>query len=833
MQKINNFDVLWKDIMNYLIGILFLSCFFLYWFVLEYFGEYNILSEVVDLINVLDFNIVGFGIFYILILCVIYFLIRFCIEKYVKALIIILPKAIALGNKKLILKQVRNDENTFSLHTCFSKINIDFPFNTDDNVLSLNGLVGDKNREEVSSNVSDIQIDNYLDTIRRWQDAMGGIGYDKITLLNEKEYNDYLNVFTKEKIRESINIVNEEINGKDNTFHFLGDKFGVFSAQKGKRGSLNLKIYKTNYLTFIVMNKLYSRTPVLQMIARRMCNCEKNQLEGYLLLFPFFASLGANILIEVLSARKGEGIIIQKRSKKTFGNVSQYHISVNEAFSFTDYDDGKPAFSKCVQRGIEEELGFNVEKLDNFKETCNQRIKYMDLFLNPSRGSLGISLVYKTDINPSFVTYYPGVDKVIESSKHFCVYGIGNYFQMTNFVSYYNWVPYTPYLLKRYSILKESGIRSLWTLWFMGKDSKSLFYRILFFKLSLSLIVFISCYYEIFRQNGLVSLLCPQIISSCLAFGLYNIIDKNRRYKIRKSNIEYKSLGGSQYKNVLLYTGDRKLEDKDIIISLKTHITLSLDDISKTLSNAYNYDCNDFLKELNINHSHTIDLKKDINYKVSWDNINIVSFKTGIRRISDENEIPSLFLSGFQSQQDPCVKLIVREYVIETCCDKVRIYYRIDKDVNNQKRCSFGFNHPFSFVFDLVDEINLLSDEYKDLSEDKFFKMVSDKKIMSSFAAEQYVKQGYNYFCRLKVSPKMENIDLCDVYQSSDGKAIFLSAKRREKTIDNFHDTDYIEGTERDICEKIFDLKEKNQIDEQDILMLQQILIRQNIKLFL
>lgn len=78
----------------------------------------------------------------------------------------------------------------------------------------------------------------------------------------------------------------------------------------------------------------------------------------------------------------------------------------------------------------------------------------------------------------------------------------------------------------------------------------------------------------------------------------------------------------------------------------------------------------------------------------------------------------------------------------------------------------------------------------------------------------------------------MNGIDLCDVYQSPDNCSIIISAKRTDITEGIFQDTDYIEGTENDICQKLSELKKRYQTDEQDILMLQQILMRQNIKLF-
>lgn len=661
MTKDNKTNIDWRNIKNYLWGILYIVCALIYWFLLSKYGNYDFFSILIKKFDLFNITWLSYGIIYpicLSLLTLLIFVIRSFIANKQKTLIKYVPKAIGFRNKKLILNQVKISENTYSLQTCFSVINIDFAFKTDDIVLSLNGLVGDKNREEISTSVTNIQITKYLETIRRWQNAYGGINTETIHLLDENELNEYFNVFQENKIRDSINSVCKDIEGKDNTFHFIGDKFGVFSAKTGKKGSLELKIYKTNYFTFCVMNALYSRTPILQTIAKRMCENREHQMEGYLLLFPFFASLGANIIIEVLSASKGEGFLVQKRSPKSFGKASQYHISVNEAFSFTDFDDGKPDFSKCIQRGIEEELGLNVERIDNFKKTALQRIKYLDLFLNPNRGSLGISLAYKTDVNPSLITYYPGVDKVIESSKHVCVFGIRNYVQMNNFLSLYNWIPYTPYILKRYIIIKENSIKNLRTLWLLGANSRSAFSRILLYDISIICFIILSLYFGLYVKNSLASLLCTPIVSRILSAIGYFIMNLYKKHKTRKKNIDLISPGSFPYKNVLLYTGDKMLEDKDIVLTLKTQIQLSPDDISYAVSNQFNYDVDDIYKVIDAKIKGTIELNKTED--VTWDNINIISYKTGIRRVSDNNEIPSLYLSGFLSNQKNNKSLFVR-----------------------------------------------------------------------------------------------------------------------------------------------------------------------------
>ena len=823
-----------KDIRNYLIGIFCIIIALLYWLFLKYCINLDIFATIIEYFDIFDNVRISYGVFYPICFALLYYIIHYLVDNELQAFVKYIPKVIDLNHKHLILKQVKNIENTYSLQTCFQEIDIDYAFDTDDIVLSLNGLVGDKNKEEVSTDVSDEQISRFLDTIRRWQDGCGGINKKNIHILDDSELADYSNIFTTKIIRDNINSVRKDIEGKDNTFNFIGDKFGVFSAQKGKGRSLVIKIYKTNYFTFCVMNTLYSHTPLLQSIAKRMCESEDKtiQKEGYLLLFPFFSSLGANIIIEILSESKGEGFLIQKRSPKSFGKASQYHISVNEAFSFTDFDDGKPDFSKCVQRGIEEELGLNIERLDRFKKTAHQRIQYLDFFLNSDRGSLGISLVYNTDVNPSLITYYPGMDKVIESSKHICVFGVKNYFQMTNFLSLYNWISYTPYLLKRYSIIKEGGLNNFRTTWLLGSKTKSIFSRMLLYRISVIIITIISIYYGIYVENSMASLLCTPIIS--LYFSM--IIDYYKKLKrniiIRNKNADYVSLGSFPYKNALLYTGDRKLEDKDIVLTLKTHICLSADEIKQALCNSFCYDFEDISKVLKTKKDKTIELKKTD--KISWNNISIVNYRTGIRRVSDDNEIPSLFLTGFLSQQEQCQKLIVREYKIDNRCNTIKIYYKREdnKETNTKGIIKFGYDHPFSTVFKIVDGIDILANSYRKLSKKELYQMVSEKKFMSSFAVEQFEKKGYNYFCHLKVHEEMNGIDLCDVYQSSDGGSIIISSKRNNTMIDTDKETDYIEGTEKEICEQILNLKKNYTVDEQDILMLQQILIRNNINLF-
>lgn len=844
MTKFNSFKYKYT-----IIFLLEVSIPILFFFILKFWGESDPIKKV----------LIGIGWIVIIkwaIQIVIYYFKKIT-NKKVSDYISILPKRIKRIFEILLREKIGNDENTFSLFWDFDTIDVQTvkemnkSFVKDE--LSLNGLVGDNNQEEkTSTHVTDDEIKKYLEVIEEWR---GDVFWGNNHLLeNDKEKNEYLKIFTVSNIRFFIKVVENKTKEKGNTFNFIADQYGIYAAEENeKRGCLILYVYKTNYFTFRVMNSLYEKTPILHTIAKRMCLNQDNKAfrkEGFRLLFPFFASLGTNIIIELLSQEKGRGFLIQKRNDKVFGSTSKYHISVNETFSFTDKVGNRPDIPECVRRGIEEELGLDLE--EEWKDDKrHKRISYMDIFLNPDRGNLGLSIIYKTDINPSIITYYPGIDKVIEASKHLCVYGINNYSKMLNFISLYNWIVYTPYLLKQYAIFKQGWLDKLIMLWNLDKGEKrfcekrGLFWVTSFYYVSIVALLLISVYFAIIQQYFIATYICLPIISLWEKKFL-SILLKDAR-KIREKNIDYNSPGDYPYNNVLLYTGIddiRNLESKYITLALKSSINMPFANILTVLRENLIYDFLPFFEKaftttknnfpIVIEDKQTLELTK-----ITWNKIKIISCQTGVRHVYKDEEYPALILQGYISSSDiEGKKLIVRKYNIERKATELIVYYyekQINKSNKNtrsnteDKKISilrFGYNLSFESVFDIRTGEYDKNGETDDVSNSN----------LSSFAVEVLKNNGFNYFGHLKLKDDVDkDLHLCDIFQSPDKNEIIISSYL-EKKVDFDNQVRKIEGDAKSVCDKIINLinSKEYDIDKQDILMLQQILLRKrfNIKLF-
>lgn len=782
------------------------------------------------------------------------------IKKKVSYYLSVIPKLNNTFFESLLRKKIGNEENTFSLYWGFESVDVqniralNKCFAKDE--LSINGLVGENNQEEKASiRVKDEEVEDYIETIKQWQGDIP-IGHDHL-LENESDKEKYIELFTMDNIFHYINKVDEETKGKGNTFNFIADQYGVFSTEiDKKKRCLTLYVYKTNYFTFRVMNCIFKNTPILQDIAKKMClnkDNDKLRKEGFKLLFPFFASLGTNIIMEVLSRKRGEGFLIQKRNDKVFGSSSQYHVSVNETFSFTDKSGDCPDIPECVRRGIEEELGLNLE--DEWKKDVGRkRITYMDIFLNPDRGSLGLSIIYKTDINPSIITYYPGVDKVIEASKHVCVFGVDNYKKMLNFISLYNWIVYTPYLLKQYAIYKQGWLDKLVMIWNLDKgenlfcEKRGLFWVTLLYNYLIIAILFISLYFTFVEKNYLTPIICLPLYSLWEKEFWSFILRVIAIWKIKKNNIDYISPGDYPYKDALLYTGidDKKnLESIHISLALKSTIDIPFDKMLDVLKVGFTYDFTQYFKSVfkkNIP-SKLVDNQQTNNKSIelSWDTINITTCRTGVRHVSKDEEYPALILQGYISSHNTGGKeLLVREYYIEQKATKYIIHYNdiepetdtLNENGSKKKKKNqirFGYDYPFKSVFDIV------STPIKERQNGTNIELINQKDSnLSLFALDVLKNDGYDILGHFDKEMKMD-LHLCDIYQSPNKDKIIISSYRVKKSNNN-NFKKCIEADADHICSEIMKLinNKENDIDRQDILMLQQILLRKkfNIKLF-
>lgn len=718
-------------------------------------------------------------------------------KQKIKRFLEFIPNKFNKYIRSCLLSRIVNKENTYSLFSGFEKIEIkDISDNLLFNNLSLNGLVGTSNQEDVALSVTDIQIEDFLNSILS---QIKSIEYGKgHLLLDNSEREAYLAVFNVDKIKNAIRDVKTKILEKENTFKFIADQFGIYNIEK-KKNCLKIEVYKTTYYTFRVMNYLYSKEKILETMVERWCQNIGNgkiRKEGFQALFPFFASLGVNIILELISKEKGEGFLIQKRNSNAFGSVSQYHISVNETFSFTDIDQmDNLSISQCVQRGIQEEIGVNLSS-----EYTPERITYLDVFINPKRGMLGLSLAYNTDINPSYIAYYPGVDKIIEATKYIFVSEVRNYKKMISFISLFNWIIYTPYLLKRYIIYRQSPLCTLSTAY---KLHKGVYLSIVLYYLSCVAIMSILLFFYWSHKSILAGLFFVPIINLIWIdiSKKHNI--RKKKSKTRNENVDLVSLGEYPfYKGAVLYTGmceKKYLEDNKIILALKKSIFIPKDNLSLILKREYNYDFTDYISSLSdINH------KQDIG--ISWETINIMDHEAGVRHVHKDEEYPTLILKGHITPYTANkTNLYVREYAVDSRSET----YRIGYNKINEKEIRFGFDYEFSTVFEITDQCHL-----------------------SKYATDLLNEKGYLQLKELKVKPQMQGTILLDVYKLYNEKqvSIVITAKKQKTSEDNF--LYYIEADKTKLSEKLCKLISENKTNREDILMLQQILIRKGIYLF-
>lgn len=718
-------------------------------------------------------------------------------KKKIKRFLEFIPNKFNKYIKSSLLSRIVNKENTYSLFSGFEKIEIkDISDNLQFNNLSLNGLVGTSNQEDVALSVTDIQIEDFLNSILcKIESIECGEGH---LLLNNSEREAYLAVFNVDKIKDAIRDVKTKILEKENTFKFIADQFGIYNIEK-KNNNLKIEVYKTTYYTFRVMNCLYSKEKILETMVERLClniGNGKIRKEGFQALFPFFASLGVNIILELISKEKGEGFLIQKRNSNAFGNVSQYHISVNETFSFTDIDPmDNLSISACVQRGIEEEIGVNLSL-----EYTPERITYLDVFINPKRGMLGLSLVYNTDINPSYIAYYPGVDKIIEATKYIFVSEVRNYKKMISFISLFNWIIYTPYLLKRYIIYRQSPLGTLSTAY---KLHKGVYLSIVLYYLSCVSIMSILLFFYWSHKSILAGLLFVPIINLIWIdiSKKHNI--RKKKNKTRNENVDLVSLGEYPfYKGAVLYTGmckKRYLEDNKIVLALKNSIFIPKDNLSLILKREYNYDFTDYISSL-----ADIEHKQDIG--ISWETINIMEHEAGVRHVYKDEEYPTLILKGHITPYTTNkTNLYVREYAI----DSISETYKIGYNKINEQEIRFGVDYEFRTVFEITDQCHL-----------------------SKYATDLLNEKGYLQLKELKVKSQMRGIILLDVYKLCNEKqvSIVITAKKQKTSEDKFSYN--IEADKTKLSENLCKLISENKTNKEDILMLQQILIRKGIYLF-
>jgi hypothetical protein len=107
---------------------------------------------------------------------------------------------------------------------------------------------------------------------------------------------------------------------------------------------------------------------------------------------PFTSSFGLNTLLIMVPEN---AVLMVKRSGllRNMNGKDQWHVSMNEALTVTDIDEGIIDFQRCVCRGLREELG--IKPRDQSGITFN---KFGDLFFSQEVFEMGLTNIVKIDM---------------------------------------------------------------------------------------------------------------------------------------------------------------------------------------------------------------------------------------------------------------------------------------------------------------------------------------------------------------------------------------------------------------------------------------------------
>jgi hypothetical protein len=223
-------------------------------------------------------------------------------------------------------------------------------------------------------------------------------------------------IYSEAEIRKHFAIVKN--NAKNNgALNFIGDKVGV-CGYKLIKGKLTLAVYETDHFTWFVFKEIFkneNNKPFFKEIIRRLNIATYNDKKLLVQCLAFlFSSFGVDILIDGFDCSRKHKILIGVRNSKIESiPKSTLHVPVNETLTSTDFI-GNTTVSyglyECVQRGIEEEIGIDGEKIDR------KYISFSDFAVVTDEGEIGFSChVDLSEIMPiEQITLYPGQDKYLE-----------------------------------------------------------------------------------------------------------------------------------------------------------------------------------------------------------------------------------------------------------------------------------------------------------------------------------------------------------------------------------------------------------------------------------
>jgi hypothetical protein len=189
---------------------------------------------------------------------------------------------------------------------------------------------------------------------------------------------------------------------------FNGKKYGVFNLLRRRSGShenanLKLDLFITDYFTHKVFRSIYYE---LRSSGHQISNLNKiEELHSYR---PFTTSFGINAFVICVGDFGSDEIIFARRSKyiSNTGGKDCWHVTMNEALTFTDLEEGNVSLKKCLHRGLKEELGLR----DEFHKYIIEE-KFMDIFLEKNEFEIGLTAYVEVKMEFSDLRKLHGIAK--------------------------------------------------------------------------------------------------------------------------------------------------------------------------------------------------------------------------------------------------------------------------------------------------------------------------------------------------------------------------------------------------------------------------------------
>lgn len=199
-----------------------------------------------------------------------------------------------------------------------------------------------------------------------------------------------VNEFITQAISEVADKFNNDLEqGCQRSNNLMYGVAGIEFDEEGHRYVISL--FKTDYFSFKVINKLYEK--LVEKNSEFFCIKKLSDIER---VSPYIACFGVGGILN-LNFHGINGVIIGQRSNSV-ACPGAWHLSFDETYDPRDKDPNKvggesPDIHICMKRGLVEELGINVDKLNyNIDKSCFVLIKtenrfelglfvYVDLFI--------------------------------------------------------------------------------------------------------------------------------------------------------------------------------------------------------------------------------------------------------------------------------------------------------------------------------------------------------------------------------------------------------------------------------------------------------------------